>query len=164
MADEQKEKCCCGCEDGNSASNEHVCNCEHDAENKCSCNKDSSGDSSCGCGHENTEKKCDCHSDFSEAETDFPMPKPNLVTMATTIAQQAMIAMGVLPNPVTHKSTFMLNQASYFIDTVELVFEKTEGNRTKEETDVIEKIIHELRMLFVAATSEKNRRDTEQKK
>ena len=96
-------------------------------------------------------------------EFDFnaPLPKPTLVTIATTFAQQAMVSMGILPNPMTGKSVFMMNQAAYFIDAVDLLLEKTEGNRTEMETRTLENVAHELRMLFVEANKEKAKREAE---
>ncbi|MBQ6827404.1 MAG: DUF1844 domain-containing protein, partial [Thermoguttaceae bacterium] len=90
-----------------------------------------------------------------------PLPKPTLVTLATTFAQQAMVSMGILPNPMTGKSVFMMNQAAYFIDAVDLLLEKTEGNRSEMETRTLENVAHELRMLFVEANKEKAKREAE---
>lgn len=90
-----------------------------------------------------------------------PLPKPTLITIATTFAQQAMVAMGILPNPITGKSVFMLNQAAHLIDAVDLLIEKTEGNRTEIETRTLDNIAHELRMLYVAADKEKTRREAD---
>ena len=96
-------------------------------------------------------------------EFDFnaPIPKPTFITIATTFAQQAMVSMGILPNPATGKSVFMMNQAAYFIDAVDLLLEKTEGNRTEAETRTLENVAHELRMLFVEANKEKAKREAE---
>ncbi len=41
-------------------------------------------------------------------------------------------------------------QAKHFIDTVALILEKTQGNRTQEETEMIEEVLHQLRMGYVA--------------
>ncbi len=55
----------------------------------------------------------------------------------------------------------MLHQAKHLIDTVELLFEKTNGNRTDEETKTIDSVLHELRMVYVAAKNEWARRESE---
>jgi len=92
---------------------------------------------------------------------DVPLPDPTLITLATTLATQAMVSMGVFPNPLTGQTTMYLHQAKHLIDTVELLLNKTAGNRTDEETKTLENVIHELHMLFFAAQNEKNRRDSE---
>lgn len=116
----------------------------------------------CG-GHNGAEGGCCGGRDGKAKEFDFnaPLPKPTLITIATTFAQQAMVSMGILPNPATGKSVFMMNQAAYFIDAVDLLLEKTEGNRTEAETRTLENVAHELRMLFVEANKEKAKREAE---
>ncbi len=137
----------CGCDGKSSGNGEHSCGCGGDGEHSCRC-KNQGNDAS------------DAAEDvFSQ---DFALPKPTLITLATTIAQQAMVSMGVLPNPMTGKTLFLMNQATHLIDTVELIFEKTAGNRTDDETKILENVLHELRMLFVAASNEKSRRDAAQ--
>ena len=43
------------------------------------------------------------------------------------------------------------NLAKHAIDTLEILQQKTEGNRTPEESDEIEAMLHQLRMAFVGA-------------
>ncbi|MBP5620696.1 MAG: DUF1844 domain-containing protein [Thermoguttaceae bacterium] len=140
---DDEKKCCCG---------------EHGDESKCECGCEHGGQSNSDSDAEREAPEFDM-----DAMGDVPLPKPTLTTFATTLAQQAMVSMGVLPNPITGKTTFLLNQASYFIDTLVMIIEKTEGNRTENETTMLENVVHELRMLYVAAANEKKRRDDEKK-
>ncbi|MDO4587027.1 MAG: DUF1844 domain-containing protein [Planctomycetia bacterium] len=94
-----------------------------------------------------------------EMPQDVPLPAPNLISLATSLATQAMVSMGIFPNPMTGQSTFLLHQAKHLIDTVQLLFDKTAGNRTDEESKMLENVIHELHMLFIAAQNEKSRRN-----
>ena len=77
-------------------------------------------------------------------------PEPSLPLLVTTLATQAMVALGLVPHPTSGKPQPDLAQAKHFIGTVELLLEKTEGNRTKEETEMLEEVLHQLRMGFVA--------------
>lgn len=123
----------------------------------------------CCCGHHH-EGGC-CHHQEESAATepgqdeipDLPLKTPTLVTLTTNLATQAMVSMGMIPNPMTGKCVFLLNQAKHLIDTVQLIYDKTEGNRTAEETKTLDSVIHELHMLFLAAQEEKTRRDQEKK-
>ncbi|MCL2349728.1 MAG: DUF1844 domain-containing protein, partial [Planctomycetaceae bacterium] len=65
---------------------------------------------------------------------DVPLPPPSLITLASGLATQAMISMGAFPNPLTGKTTMLLHQAAHLIDTIDLLYEKTSGNRTQEES------------------------------
>ena len=63
---------------------------------------------------------------------------------------QAMVSLGMMANPINQKTELQLDQAKHFIDTIALLQEKTEGNRTPEESQMLDTILHELRMTFVA--------------
>lgn len=141
----KKDGCCCGGSEGGC------------------CGGHNGAEGGCGCGGHNAEGGCGCGGGAEEFDFNAPLPKPTLVTIATTFAQQAMVSMGILPNPMTGKSVFMMNQAAYFIDAVDLLLEKTEGNRSEMETRTLENVAHELRMLFVEANKEKARREAEGK-
>ena len=80
------------------------------------------------------------------AEPDGPLPPPTLDFVVTSFAMQAMVAMGLMANPLTGKAEVHLDQAKHFIDTVEMLRRKTEGNRTPEETAMIDNLLHELRL------------------
>jgi len=111
--------------------------------------------------NENSEENGDSGK-FSEEELlkhDTPLPEPTLISLVSGVAAQAMVSMGAIPNPMTGKTLMMLNQSKHLIDTVAMLFEKTKGNQTPEEAETLENVLHELRMLFVAAQNEKKRRD-----
>jgi hypothetical protein len=86
----------------------------------------------------------------AEAEADVPLPPPSLEFLASSLGMQAMIAMGLMPNPLTGKPEVHLHQAKHFIDIVAMLQEKTEGNRTPEETAALGNLLHELRMGFIS--------------
>ena len=86
----------------------------------------------------------------ADAATEMQWPEPSLQLLVTTLATQALVALGLIPHPASGKSEPDLGQAKHFIGSVEMLLEKTEGNRTKEETDMIEEVLHQLRMGFVA--------------
>lgn len=96
-------------------------------------------------------------SQAKDAEGD--LPPATLSFLVTSLAMQAMMSMGLMPNPITGKNEVNLAQARHFIDTVEMLEEKTKGNRTAEEDHVLDNLLYELRMAFVAV-SEHQPRDT----
>ena len=77
------------------------------------------------------------------------LPPPTLSFLFTTLATQAMVAMGDIPNPLTGKAEVRLDQAKHFIDTLGLLEQKTEGNRTSEESALLSGLLYQLRMAFV---------------
>ncbi len=84
-------------------------------------------------------------------EPEEPLPEPSLAVLATSLAMQAMVALGFMPNPMTGKAEQHLDHARHAIDMLAMLQEKTQGNRTPEESLVLENLLHELRMGYVAA-------------
>lgn len=117
-----------------------------------------SHDCSCGNHSHDEEVPSQNSSESSSDPKDVPLPDPTMISLISGLATQAMMSMGVFPHPTTGKATMMLHQAKHLIDTVDLLFEKTRGNLTDEENQTIQSVLHELRMVFVAAQKEKQRR------
>ena len=78
-----------------------------------------------------------------------PLPPPNLAFLVSTLYLQGAMALGLLPNPITKKLDVNLDQAKHSIDLLAVLQEKTEGNRTPDESDELEAALHELRLAFV---------------
>ena len=70
--------------------------------------------------------------------------------LLTTLATETMICLGQIPHPATGKQEVHLDQAKYFIDTLDILRAKTEGNLTPEEKAALEHLLHELRVAYVA--------------
>src|SRR3954468_16611188 len=84
---------------------------------------------------------------------DMPLPPASLTFLLTTLATQAMVALGQVPNPITGRAELRFNQAKHVIDTLGMLEEKTAGNRTPEESGLLEDLLHQLRIAFVALQS-----------
>ena len=84
-----------------------------------------------------------------------PLPEPTLEQLGMQLYYQAMAALGKLPSPLTGEVEIAIPRAKYTIDMLTLIFEKTEGNRTEEETQQIGRMLYELRMAFVEAEGAK---------
>ena len=83
---------------------------------------------------------------------DPEMPPASFEMLLTTLATEAMMALGQLPHPVTGETTPRRNQAKYLIDTIEVLKEKTAGNLEPAEAEAVEGLLHQLRMVFIAVT------------
>jgi hypothetical protein len=68
------------------------------------------------------------------------------------LATSAATMMGDAPDPMTGQVHRDLGQAAELIDLLVLLREKTEGNRTAEETQVLDEIVYDLQLRYVAAT------------
>lgn len=81
---------------------------------------------------------------------DFPMPPASFEMLVSTLATEALVAMGQVPHPATGKAELRRNQAQYLIDTLDVLREKSRGNLTPAEQQLLEDVLHQLRMVFVA--------------
>lgn len=78
------------------------------------------------------------------------LPPASFSFLVTTLANQAMVALGLVPNPLTHQTHCRLEEAQHFIDTLQILYDKTEGNRTPEETALLEELLHQLRLGYLS--------------
>jgi hypothetical protein len=84
------------------------------------------------------------------ARAEVPLPPPSLEVLASSLAMQAMMALGLVRDPAVDKVEVHLDQAKHLIDTIAMLQQKTEGNRTPEESSVFDNLLHELRLGFLA--------------
>ena len=80
---------------------------------------------------------------------------PDFSFFVTTLAIQASICLGILPNPTTNKKEENLQQARFIIDTLAMLKEKTKNNLSPEEGKLIENILAELQLQYVNQTNSK---------
>ena len=78
----------------------------------------------------------------------------------------AMQQMGKIMDPLTGKVSMDLDQAKVSIDFLEVLKEKTVGNLTQTEADLLDKVLFELHMNYVdetkrASETEKDQPDDE---
>jgi len=66
-------------------------------------------------------------------------------------AQQTALFLGQIPHPETGKPEPNLDAARLFIDQLEMIREKTRGNLTTEEADILKTVIADLQLAFVTA-------------
>jgi hypothetical protein len=89
----------------------------------------------------------------TKAAGDFQMPPASLEMLVTTLVTEAMISLGQVPHPHTGEAVFQPQQAKYLIDMIDMLREKTKGNATPDEMEVMEQLLHHLRMAYVQLTS-----------
>jgi len=81
-------------------------------------------------------------------------PQLSFTAFVLSLASTAAIHFGDLPDPVSGKPGEVdLDGAAQMIEILSLLDQKTRGNLTAEERQVLEQVLYELRMRFVAASS-----------
>ncbi len=89
-------------------------------------------------------------SDRQSQKEEFVPPVADFKFFITTLTLQASIALGHMANPATQKIEKDPVQAKFLIDTLDMLAEKTKGNLTKEEADLLENLLYELRVAYLA--------------
>lgn len=89
----------------------------------------------------------------SEDSADIPPPPPaSFSFLLTSLATQAVASMGQLPGEEGESFPVNLGYAKHFIDLIGVIEEKTQGNLSAEEERAVKDTLHQLRMMFVAAS------------
>ena len=78
-----------------------------------------------------------------------PLPEATFRGFLSGLAGQTLIHLGLVPNPISKKPEPDPEQAKYTIDLMQILKDKTEGNRTDEETQYLETVLYDLRMRYV---------------
>ena len=62
---------------------------------------------------------------------------------------QAMLALGLIPDPATGKVIKNKSAAKFHIDMLSIIQERTKGNLNEGEAEALNGVLHNLRMMFV---------------
>jgi hypothetical protein len=80
-------------------------------------------------------------------------PALSFTAFVLSLASTAAIHFGDLPDPASGQATEPnLDGAAQMIEILSLLEQKTKGNLTAEERQVLEQVLYELRMRFVEAS------------
>jgi len=90
----------------------------------------------------------------SPSSAEIPPGVPDARSLAglfVMLGTEAVIALGEAPDPGTGQRQRELPHAAGIIDLLTLLREKTEGNRSTEETQVLDDLIYDLQLRYVNA-------------
>jgi hypothetical protein len=88
----------------------------------------------------------------SEAGREAPLPEITFSTFVFSLNTSTLVHLGDYPDPATGKSETDLPLAKQTIDLIALLEEKTRGNLTKDEENLIRHILYDLRLRYVQRT------------
>ena len=89
-------------------------------------------------------------------ERDFerrPVEEPkgcDFTMLINAMAEPALLFLGEIPHPETNQPTVDLDRARIQIDMLDLLRVKCRGNLTTEEEGLLDRILYQLRMLYVS--------------
>lgn len=77
---------------------------------------------------------------------------PDLQGLFIMLASSALVNLGEAADPETDKRRLDLDQAKEAIDLLLLLRSKTEGNRTAQESHLLDEMLYDLQLRFVRAS------------
>jgi hypothetical protein len=79
-------------------------------------------------------------------------PQVSFVAFILSLASNAAVHFGDLPDPITNEQRPVdLDAAAQLIELIAMLQEKTRGNLSAEERQLLDQVLYELRMRFVEA-------------
>ena len=80
-----------------------------------------------------------------------PLDDPaSFLSLIMSLASNAASAMGMMPHPMTGETGVDLNTAKHWVDVLGMLEQKTRGNLTQQEEQVVEGLLADLRMQYVS--------------
>lgn len=84
-----------------------------------------------------------------ESAQNVKLPPASFPLLISALVTQTLAAMGQFPDPISQKPEIHLEYARHNIDLLAILREKTKGNLTIEEANMLEDSLHQLRLLYV---------------
>ena len=88
--------------------------------------------------------------DFGDEEIEGAHDPASFVNFLMSIASNAASALGMMEHPVTHQREVDLELGKHWIDVIGMLQKKTKGNLTKQEEQMLEGFLSDLRMQYVS--------------
>lgn len=77
------------------------------------------------------------------------LPEPSFLEIVQYLALQAMQFMGDVPMGPDAERRVLPDQAKHFIDLLDILRERTEGNLSDDEVQIVEQLLADLRVRFL---------------
>jgi hypothetical protein len=88
--------------------------------------------------------------DLTEDELAEARDPSSFISFVMSIASNAASALGMMDHPVTHQRDVDPELGKHWIDILGMLQRKTAGNLTLSERNMLEGLLHDLRMQYVA--------------
>lgn len=95
---------------------------------------------------------------MDEAQTDgavsgSALPKIDFSSFILSLYSSGLVQLGTVEDPTTGKKTKNRTMAKHTIDMIAMLQEKTSGNLTGDEDNLLKALLSELRMAYVEANA-----------
>jgi len=95
------------------------------------------------------EKEAAATAPASPGDEEMDFPPASIPLLINTLAMQILSALGQIPDPSTGKAMIYKPLAQHLIDMLGVLEEKTKGNLTTDEQQMLTEVLAQLRILYV---------------
>lgn len=95
------------------------------------------------------QKLADQAKQKAEQAAERDLPPADILGIVQILATQALLYMGAFPDPQTGRAMVAMDLAKFHVDLLGVLDDKTKGNLTEEEHEVVSQTAHELRQQYV---------------
>jgi hypothetical protein len=81
------------------------------------------------------------------------LPPATFETLVSTMATQALFALGAIPDPRTGQRMLSLELARHHIDMLTVIEQKSKGNLSPDEASLLTTTLYELRQRYIQMSS-----------
>ena len=78
-----------------------------------------------------------------------PLPEMNFATFVASLNASALLQLGAIEDPTSGTTNKNLPMAKQTIDILSMLQEKTVGNLSEEEGNLLKNVLYDLRMMYV---------------
>lgn len=97
-----------------------------------------------------SETAAEPEEEMTEEELEGAQDPASFINFLMSIASNAASALGMMEHPVTHQRDVDLELGKHWIDVLGMLQRKTQGNLTKQENQMLEGLLSDLRMQYVS--------------
>jgi Domain of unknown function (DUF1844) len=90
-----------------------------------------------------------------DADLDDTRDPASFVNFLMSIASNAASSLGMMEHPVTHQREVDLELGKHWIDVLGMLQQKTRGNLSAQENQILEGLLSDLRMQYVSLANSK---------
>jgi len=95
-----------------------------------------------------SDSRCD-DGNVPNKEGKCVMPEVTFLAFVMSLNTSVLYHLGEIADPVTGEKTTNLDTARHGIDTLMLIQDKTEGNLTADEGEMLKNILYDVKLKFV---------------
>lgn len=88
----------------------------------------------------------------ADEEKSYTLPQIDFSTFVLSLNSSVLVQLGLIEDPASGQKSKNLPMAKQTIDLLSMLEEKTKGNLTEQEANILKNLLYELRILYVKET------------